>query len=137
MVLGGPVGVPAVPAKHVAGYGRVQVFFLDDLTYPEPGGFWVQSGAAARVVVAQAEGGTPVSLHLRSAALQNAVRLRAGTWEEVVTFTNGEERRAIAPPPGAARSTVLEILAERGQRPIDVDRSSRDSRLLGVWVSFE
>jgi hypothetical protein len=124
---------PAVPgpARAVARYGDLEVFFLDEQVFVEPAGFWVHGEAAASFVVAAPDGRTTVPVRIQNGGVENAVTVRVGTTSEVLTMAPSEERVLEVPLVDGAAS--LSIDSPSGFRPSD--GGAADTRLLGVWVS--
>ena len=132
-----PAGGLQDSASRVVAYGSLLACFMDDGAYAEPGGFWIQPAHDVTIVVGQPDGQSPLRLVVRNVPIANHLEVSAGKWRDAVTLAPGEERVIIAPPPGAARATVLRLRAAHGARPSDFERGSRDHRELGVWVRFE
>jgi hypothetical protein len=117
-------------ARRAVRYGGIVAFFLDDRAFPEPSGFWVGGARETWLVLAPDEPRGPVSLLLRNAPVENTVTLESGGRRDEIVLQPGEERR-VQLPDGIA---LLRIRSAAGFRPAEADPSSRDSRLLGVFV---
>jgi hypothetical protein len=134
-----PVG-PAPPAAsretawRAVRYGDADAFFLDDRVYPEPSGFWVMGRRETDVVIAPDQRRTTIGLLVRNGTNANAVAIANGAWQTDIALGPGEERRVDVPvtsPDGTAR---VRIRSRASFRPSDADPTSRDTRLLGVFV---
>jgi hypothetical protein len=117
-------------ARRAARYGPFEAFFLDDNAYPEPEGFWIAGGRAARMVVASQPG--QLDLLLRNSPVENRVSLDLDGTVQEFTLQPGEER--IVTLPARRREAVLRIRAERGFRPSAEQPGNADQRYLGCWV---
>jgi hypothetical protein len=123
-------------ARHAVRYGASNVFFVDDRSYPEPSGFWVGGGRATTIVIAPDQPGSAVSLWLRNGPAANIVTLQAGTWRGDVPLGSGEEGRVDVPFAPSQASIHVRIASAATFRPSAVDPNSRDTRLLGVFVTL-
>jgi hypothetical protein len=126
---------PRVPQVLAAArYHDTVVLFHDDWTAPEPTGFWVLGRRPTRITLAAASGPvSAVAVDLRTDHVANHVTLRAPGWTREVDLTPGEPQRVELPP--ASREVVsFTIEAAGGFVPSELDPSSKDKRLLGVWV---
>jgi hypothetical protein len=123
-------------ARRAVRYGDVNAFFMDDRSYPEPAGFWVAGARDASVVIAPDRPGAVIALVLRNGAAANVVTLESNGWSQQLTLASGEERRVEVPlaPQTSAR---VRIRSGARFRPSDVDPNSRDTRLLGVFVTLK
>jgi hypothetical protein len=117
-------------ARRAVRYGGIVAFFLDDRAFPEPSGFWVGGARETSIVLAPDEPRGPVSLLLRNAPVENTVTVESGGRRDEIVLQPGEERRVQLPDAIA----LLRIRSAAGFRPSEADPSSRDSRLLGVYV---
>lgn len=128
-----PITTTPAPARAASRLGDARVFFMDERAYPEPTGFWVQSG-----------GSTSVIMDLDDPSRSLGLRLQAGPVATTATIdVNGEhhefsfaprERHEIAVPPGAIGAWRITIRPGAGFRPFDIDPNVKDYRSLGVWV---
>lgn len=121
-------------AARAARYDGTVVFFLDDLSFPEPSAFWVRGARTATVVLQPDAGGASAAVSMRNGAVQNRVRLQSGEWRLELPLAPGEERRVDIPLAPSAGAALLTIESESGFRPSEHDPASRDDRYLGVWV---
>jgi hypothetical protein len=121
-------------ATRAVRYGATTTYFMDDRSFPEPEAFWVGGGRASSLVLYPDVRGASLSLMLRNGPGANRVTLRAGTWAADLPLGPSEERQLLVPGGQARGATLLTIAAAQGFRPSDVDRNSRDTRFLGVWV---
>ena len=120
-------------ARRGVRLGPVSVFLMDGSAWVEPSGVWVSAGSEVEFAVAVASP-APVQLFVRNGPVENTVTLESGSWRESLTLRPGEERLMQLPIDANRRMTPLRVQASRGFRPSDVDRSSEDRRLLGVWI---
>jgi hypothetical protein len=126
---GGPN--PEYAARAVR-YGAVLVWFVDEGALAEPDGWWVRGRASAAFLLEAPSDLLSQPLLVRNGGLRNRVVLASGAWRTTLELHPGEERRVDLPiAHGRAR---LVVTSESGFRPSEVDASSRDTRLLGVWV---
>ncbi|HMC76161.1 MAG TPA: hypothetical protein VKH34_03480 [Vicinamibacterales bacterium] len=135
-----PVAVDTAPitrdvARRAVHYDGAIAFFLDDRAFAEPAGFWVGGRRETRVVLLSDAPRATASLVLRNAPVDNTVTLDAGGRQEAMVLTAGEERRVEVPLDATGRSAIVRIGSAAGFRPSERDQNSRDSRLLGVYVT--
>jgi hypothetical protein len=121
-------------ARHAVLYGQDTVFFMDEMSYPEPEAFWVGGGRSSDVVLAPAAPRAVETLLLRNGADENMVLLSSRGWREEMRLGPGEERRVEVPLDLARGATAVRFTTSSGFRPSAVDPKSRDHRFLGVWV---
>ncbi|HET7694520.1 MAG TPA: hypothetical protein VFK57_02340 [Vicinamibacterales bacterium] len=122
-------------ARRAVRYEAGTAFFVDDRSFPEPAGFWV-AGARASTVAIQPDQRRAIPLVLRNGAVDNQVSLASGTWRDEFRLGAGEEYR-IDVPIDASGAALVTIRSAAGFRPSEVDASSRDTRLLGVFVQVK
>lgn len=122
--------------RAVAGarYQDLAVFSFDALPYLEGPGMWLPGGVPVRLAFAGPAGATVLRVVVRNCPFPNRVTMRAQDHMEVLTLGPGEVRVVEWPVNRANGGAVVEITAERGYRPADVDPASRDLRYLGVWI---
>jgi hypothetical protein len=125
------------PVLAAARYGHVQVLFHDDWTAPEEPGFWVLGRRPTQVtVVPDASHQGPLTVHLRADNVANHAVLTAVGWRHDVDLVPGEAQ-AVELPALSRGAITFTITSTTGFVPADVDSSSRDRRLLGVWMDFQ
>jgi hypothetical protein len=134
-VPGSPRAISPDVARRAVRYEATTVFFHDDRAFPEPSGFWV-AGARLTAVAVQLDRPRVVSLMLRNGPVDNVISLESGRWRDQFAMIGGEERRIDLPVDAARRAVPLRIRSAAAFRPSDVDRASRDTRSLGVFVRF-
>ena len=132
-IAGTPRAVSRDVSRRAVRYEGTTVFFQDDRAFPEPSGFWV-AGARQTAVAVQFDRPQAVSLLLRNGPVDNVITLESGRWRDEFAMVGGEERRIDLPVDAARRAVPLRIRSAAAFRPSDVDRSSRDTRSLGVFV---
>jgi hypothetical protein len=135
-----PIALAAGPAsreiaRHAVRYGDSNAFFMDDASYPEPAGFWVAGGGETEVVVMPDHPDAALTIEIRNGAAPNTVTVESAGGKTSLPLAAGEDRRVDVPASGAEGSLRIRIRSASGFRPADLDRSSRDTRLLGVFVS--
>ena len=119
-----------------ARYGATTVLLHDDQVNAEPGGFWILARRPTRLTLAPDDVAAPATLRLRSGAADNRVTLRTTGWSETRTLAADTPTEVTLPP---ARHGVIQLTVETstGFSPADRDPTSRDRRLLGLWLSIE
>jgi hypothetical protein len=128
-------------AADVVRYGPVLVFLTHGLAYMEPTGVWVGGGEEADFVIST-DAPRPLRLFLRNVPLENDVTVdigdgRSGDWRSGAgrfALQPGEERTFDVPATEDGHSATIRVAAARGAKPIDFEKGSTDTRLLGVWV---
>ncbi len=124
-------------ARHAVRYADTTTYFLDDESYPEPEAFWV-GGARSSEIVVQPDSARPaITLLARNGANENTVLIATKDWREEMRLGPGEERRLQVPIAAGSAATLIRLTTSAGFIPSAVDPSSRDNRLLGVWVKVE
>ncbi len=126
---------PREIAWRAVRYGNEDAFFVDDCVYPEPSGFWVMGGRETVVFIAPDRPRATVALTIRNGASANNVTIASGAWKSVLALGPGDERRVDVPVASPQAFARVSIRSASSFRPSDVDRESRDTRLLGVFVS--
>ncbi len=121
-------------ALAVMRYAMTDVFFLDQNTFVEEGGFWVQGGQTADVVLAAGAGRAGVSLVLRNGSAPNRVRLQADADTQTIALQPDEERAVTIPVAGPDGVVRLRVTSDAGFRPADT--AGADRRYLGVRIEF-
>ncbi len=121
-------------ATRAARYGDVLALSFDTLSYLEETGLWVTGGETIRVVLSPDEPVASLPVLARNGANPNTVHLRARGWEQTLQLDPREERVLDIPIDAASGAVLLEILSEKGFRPVDLDPTFKDERYLGVWL---
>ena len=121
-------------ARRAVRYGATTVFFLDDRSFPEPEAFWIGGRRSSVLALRPDTPGSPVTLLLRNAPVDNRVTLTSGAWRQELTLGPGEERRVELPIDAPRGAALLTATASSGFRPSAVDPKNRDDRFLGVWM---
>jgi hypothetical protein len=122
-------------AKHAVRYGKSNVFFLDERSFPEPEAFWV-GGQRNSAIALQPDSGAEVTLLVRNAPVKNQVTFESGSWREAMSLAPGEERRVHVPIDRQRGAALLSMTTSAGFRPSAVDPKNRDDRFLGVYVKL-
>jgi hypothetical protein len=136
-VLGANQKAATGTARRGVRYGAVSAFFMDDRSFPEPGGFWVGGARSSTVVGQPTERRSAMTVVVKNAPIDNEVTLSSGDWREHLRLAPGEERSVDVPidPRKGAAAVTFDVAA--GVRPSASDAASRDTRFLGVWVRLE
>jgi hypothetical protein len=71
---------------------------------------------------------------LRNGPVPNRVTLRGAGTSVDLELQPGEERVVDVPVDRVTGGAVFEIRAEKGFRPADFDKTTKDLRYLGVWI---
>jgi len=124
-------------ARRGVRYGAVSAFFMDDRSFPEPGGFWIGEARSSTVVVQPALRRTVVTVLVRNAPIDNDVTLSSGGWREHLRLAPGEERSVDVPIDALKGAAAVTFDVAAGVRPSASDLTNRDTRFLGVWVRVE
>jgi hypothetical protein len=123
-------------AERARRYRSTVVYFLDGNAFVEREGFWIRGSAAADVVIQPDASAAVGRVIVRNGAVKNGVSLTSGTWREDQSLAPGQEREMTLPLDASRGATRFRIESAAGFRPSEVDRSSTDSRFLGVWIEF-
>ncbi len=124
-------------ALHAVRYGDATIYFMDDLSFPEPDAFWLH-GACDTTVVLQPDTPRPAAaLLVRNAPVANEVEIQAGAWTAPLSLNPGDERRIEVPLDTRRGATAITFRVKSGFRPSEASPQSRDERFLGVWVKLE
>jgi len=134
-------------AQSGRSYGDMRTWALDDATTLEADGFWTMGQGTTEVVVS-ADTQRELTLTLRNGPVSNLVRVHAGELtpgmgpgvvrDQDVSLAPGEEWSSVY----GLRSTrtrsamLVSIQSEHGFRPAEVNPTSTDQRMLGVWASL-
>jgi hypothetical protein len=122
-------------ARRAVRYAGGNVFFMDDRSFPEPAGFWIGGGRSSSVVVQPKVLRSAVAIEVRNGAVANTVRVTSGRWNEELRLSPGESRRLEVPVDPSRGAALVSFDSASGFRPNAVDPSSRDTRVLGVWIA--
>jgi hypothetical protein len=125
------------PARRAVRYGRVTAFFMDERSFPEPGGIWLGGARDSAVVLQPDDPRASIALQIRNAPADNVVVARSGGWSEVLRLAPGEERRLDVPIDPSRGAALVRFEVATGFRPSAVDGTSRDMRFLGAFVRVE
>jgi hypothetical protein len=115
-------------------YGAAEAYFEDDLTYPEPSGFWVAGGRRTRIVLANA--GEARELFVRNVPLDNVLGIDVDGVYQELALTSREERIVRIPPAQRHSDRRLTIRTRAGIRPSQLNPGSADLRFLGCWIEI-
>ena len=109
------------------------IFALGNAVYLEPGGLWTAAGSTAEMAVTPGPDQDGFGFVLRAGAVATPVEITSGAFSVRLTLAAGESRDLVIPlRPG--EPALVRVRAEHGFRPVSVDPSSTDMRMLGVWL---
>ena len=121
-------------ARRAVRYDAAEAYFEDDLTYPEPSGFWVAGGRRTRIVLAAT--GDVRELFVRNVPLDNVLTIEVDGTRQEVALASREERIVQLPPANGRRDRRLTIRTRTGIRPSQLNPGSADLRFLGCWIEI-
>jgi hypothetical protein len=124
---------PSIEAGHGGRYGPLALYYMDGTAWLEAPGVWIGARSGATFALASDTPG-PMSVLVRNGAVANHVRVMAGSWHAELDLNAGEERTVQIPPAPGLAATPVRIVPSAGFTPSEIDPSSRDDRLLGVWI---
>ncbi len=126
---------PNTRAQSARAYGGTIVWFLDGNAFNEPDGLWIRGRSRSRIVL-QPRSGQSARVLLRNGPTPNDVQLEtaSGEWRQALALKPDEEREVQVPVDPLRGAALLGASSRSGFRPSDVDRQSRDARLLGVYL---
>ena len=132
------------PVISTARYGASTAFFHDDLVSAEATGFWTLGRARAQMTFATlatgADSPATIDVVVGCGPRGNSVTLKAPGWEQRLVFEPGATRPVSIPtvalPELGVRLAPLEISAQEGFVPAEIDRASTDRRFLGCRIDM-
>ena len=124
-------------ARRAVRYGNAIAFFMDERSFPEPGGIWLGGARESAVVLQPDEPRSSLPLQVRNAPVDNVVIARSGAWSETLRLAPGEERRVDVPIDPSRGAALVTFQVTSGFRPNETDPTSRDTRFLGAFVRLE
>ena len=124
-------------ARRAVRYGNAIAFFMDDRSFPEPGGIWLGGARDSSVVLQPDEPRSSIALQIRNAPVDNVVVARSGAWSEALRLAPGEERHVDVPIDPSRGAALVTFQVTSGFRPNEADPTSRDTRFLGAFVRLE
>lgn len=122
--------------SHVARYGSALMFLMGGHADMESTGVWIGGAARADFVIALDER-RPIRVLVRNPPIENRVTLETAAWRHDLAMKPGEEQTIEVPGAPDRQAIALRINAARGARPIEFEKGSADSRLLGVWIELK
>jgi hypothetical protein len=126
---------PATPrAAQAARYGDLVVYSFTPEVYLEVPGLWVVGGLPVPLALTVDPPAAKARVLLRNGPVPNRVTLRGPGTSVDLALQPGEERVVEVPVDRVTGGAALEITAERGFRPADFDKTTKDVRYLGVWI---
>lgn len=125
-------------AHRAARFGSVRVFFLDDMAYPEPSGFWTRGGAETTVMLdhGATERFTEVTVTVQSGPIATTVDLSIEGNQRRVTLGPSERREVVLQVADGDAARRLSVQTGAMFRPVQHDARSGDFRPLGVWIEL-
>lgn len=117
-------------------YRDATVFFHDENLYPEREGMWLRGQRVAAISVVPGPGvEMPTAVRINCGSRGNTATLNSNSWEATHSLVPGQVAEVVLP--AATRGVIpLTIRATGSYRPRDIDPSSRDPRVLGVWLEL-
>ena len=134
--LAAPRLTPRTPdvAARAAAFGDVRVFFLDDHTYAEPGGFWIPAATDTQFILDRpSDIAASVGLRLRGGPVATTIDLTLDGQRQSFSLMP-EERREFVLPPSATGAARVSVRPTSGFQPATEDPQNRDRRSLSAWV---
>src|SRR5262249_34958942 len=113
--------------------GGGYLVYTDAHAYPEGAVFWTVGAEEARVLVAP-QGASRIILTLFTGPLSGDGVGAGGGRVETVGVAAGETRKVEIKVPAGQRLVPLAVQSRSAFRPAEVEKSSRDTRLLGCQV---
>jgi hypothetical protein len=126
---------PAMPrAARATRYGNVVAYAFTPEVYLEGPGMWVIGGLGVPLALTADPPAASARLLLRNGPVSNRVTLRGTGTAIDLPLQPGEERVVEVPVDRATGGAAIEVRAERGFRPADFDKATKDIRYLGIWI---
>jgi hypothetical protein len=122
-------GVP----DHVTRYGPALVFHMSGHAYMESAGTWIAGGESGDFVI-EPDARQPIRLFVRNPPVENHVTLEGDGWRQDLAMKPGEERLVDVPLASGRAAARVRVTTARGARPVDFEKGSTDTRLLGCWI---
>ncbi len=114
-------------------YGATTAMFHDELSSPEPAGFWVLGSEVARVTFVREDETQPLVLRVHSGSEPNRVTIGRRGWSETLTLV-AKAPQDITLPDSNRKLVTVDVHPEKGFSPRRYDPNSLDPRYLGAWV---
>jgi hypothetical protein len=128
---------PTPTVRAAADFGVARVFFHDGDSYPEAEGFWVRGRSAVQVtIVKRREHDPSITLAIHSGPTPNTLTLDTAGWSQRIDLVPGVTAKVVTPTKAGERFIPLTITSSNGFVPAELDRASKDRRLLGAWIAF-
>ena len=110
---------------------------MDDSSYAEAGGFWTRGEEATTLALETEDetGAEELMLLVRSGPVPTRIDVTMGSWSRSIGFA-ANQLQAVSLPAHGGNARVVTIRTGAWFRPADHDPDSRDTRRLGVFVSF-
>jgi hypothetical protein len=123
--------------RSSADFGVARVFFHDGESNPETDGLWVRGRSTTRLTILKpSESQTSVMLAIHSGAHSNSAILQTRNWSERIDLVPGVTRKIAVPSNAGEPFIPLSVTTSDGFVPAEVDKGSKDRRLLGIWITF-
>jgi hypothetical protein len=117
-------------------YAHASVFYYDTNATPEKEGFWVWGERTTRVSIERKAVDKPLILKVHSGLIANQLHLSMFGWSRSLTLQPVLPDQIEIEAAGDQRLVTLELGAENGFVPAELDPKSDDVRRLGVWVEI-
>jgi hypothetical protein len=126
----------AARANSARRYGSTIAWFVDRNAFDDPDGLWTAGGGVEARVLLQPDDRSAVRVLVRNGPVPNDISMRTdgGEWRVRLPMTPGQEQEVDVPIDPARGAVLVRIVSRSGFRPSEIDRSSHDARLLGVWM---
>jgi hypothetical protein len=123
--------------RSAADFGAARVFFHDGDSNPETDGLWVKGRSTTRLTILKpSDSQTSVMLAIHSGARPNSATLQTRDWSERIELVPGMTRKMAVPSNAGEPFIPLSVTTSDGFVPADIDKGSKDRRLLGIWITF-
>jgi hypothetical protein len=110
----------------------VRVHALDDQAYLDPKGFWTRAGAEAHFAL-EGDSGTTGRLDLVNGGLENWIEIEYRGQGSKFSLRPWEKRTLNLPLEKGI--LLFSVSSASGFRPADLDSTSKDTRMLGVFLT--
>lgn len=124
-------------ASNARRYGSTVAWFVDENAYNDPDGIWIKGGGAVARLLLQPDSRSAMRMLVRNGPAPNDVMLsaEAGGWAWSGSLNPGQESEITVPVDPARGVVMLRVISRSAFRPAETNPGSRDTRLLGVWMS--
>jgi hypothetical protein len=128
---------PTPTIRAAADFGVARAFFHDGGSYPEAEGFWAKGRSVVQMTIVKGREQDPsITLAIHSGPRPNTVTLDTPAGSQRLDLVPGVTTKVLVPTKAGERFIPLSITSTDGFVPAELDRASKDRRLLGVWIAF-